>query len=268
MYNQAFIKGFVKRAAEYGVPYEKAIRLSKTAFDLQPLKGDLISGLAGAGLATAAGAGLGAINSAQEKISPEELADLRTKLKVPNSVTTDLATQKENFWNVPKMNAYFEPVENVVRTFSSNMNTKPILAHELGHASIHHEGGPMGFLQDHVYPHTSALGGVAQGAMNKVMNKETDLTRGAMYGAGAQLAAHAGKILPELEASRRGVSALNEGKPLKEQIKNYAAVAPGAASYFAPVAGGAIQGAMKAHANKLKGLNVPADTQPDNTATK
>lgn len=247
---QAYINGFVKRAAEYGFNKQEAVALLKQANQfMDNVKRDLAATATMGGIGALGSMGVGALSSTLPNATTQQIDDIRSKLNIPESVSQNLG----NVTNSPlslKNNAMFEPITNSVQTSSTNMNTLPILAHEYGHANIHHNGGPVGFLQDKVYPFTGLMAGPASTASDMLLKKETNVGKGALIGAGAQAIGNAGKIIPEFEASRRGLSAINQGATMQDKIKNTATLAPGFASYLGPVAGGAVRGAMKASQNQ------------------
>jgi len=62
----------------------------------------------------------------------------------------------------------------------------------------------------------------------------------------------AGQIIPEFEASRRGLQVINENATPEEKMQNLKALAPGFGSYVGKqLAHGAVQGAIKARRNAL-----------------
>ena len=247
----AYIEGFVKRAAEYGVNNRDAIKLLKQASPFTDyVKRDMTGSLLGNGVAVLGGMATNGLNSQLPTITDEQNAQIRQKLNIPDSVKQNLSQNSKHPLSLGN-NAQFDPNSNQVETFSSNMNTAPVIAHEYGHANIHHgNNGPVKFLQDNVYPITPFAVAPTNAIADRLLKNETSAGKGALIGAGAQAVANAGRIIPEFEASRRGLGVINEGASMKDKIKNTATLAPGFASYLAPVAGGAVRGAMRANQNQ------------------
>ena len=81
------------------------------------------------------------------------------------------------------------------------------LGHELGHQAIEAGGGPMQWIQRHTYgginPNIMGLANVAIGAANPSMRRATSLALGLNY------LNNSGRIVTEIEASRRGTQMLN-----------------------------------------------------------
>lgn len=86
--------------------------------------------------------------------------------------------------------------------------SKFTLGHELGHQSIDTMGGPLQKIQSNFYtglnPNVIGLASVAIGATNPSLRRATSLALGINY------LNNSGRILSEVEASRRGTKLINE----------------------------------------------------------
>lgn len=124
------------------------------------------------------------------------------------------------------------------------------LGHELGHQAIEAGGGPLQWIQRHTYggvnPNVIGLANVAIGATSPSMRRATTLALGLNY------LNNSGRIVSEIEASRRGTNLLHAAgypvsyAPALFQTAGYA-VAP-AATALAGVGAGRF---LKAFASKL-----------------
>ena len=263
MNKQSFLKGYYKRAEKYGLTAKQADSLLASPYSegLPGIVGNAAGGLA----ASAMAATLPIIHSKFPQVTQEQIDTLRKNLNVPN-VPINLSNEKFPLYNFPKHNAFFNPDSNSIDTLSSTMNTAPIIAHEIGHANIHNnlqEGHPIKVMQDALSG--GAAGQIINGAgkhLNKALLKnETNPAHGAIKGGIISGVTNISNILPEFEATRKGIGALHDSEtPTMEKVKNYASVAPGFGSYLGKhVADGAVTGALSAKRNQLK-------AQPNTTA--
>jgi len=262
---QAYINGFVKRASEYGLNQHQAVELLKQA---ESIKDELIRGVAKGVTRKVVGSGLGSLmgkaNENMPLATPEQIAKLRLDMGVPASVRENFSSESVGPFSA-KNNASYTWLLDEVSANSKNMQTLPVLSHEFGHSTIHHDGGLLGTIQDRIYPHGNAFGTIATTYLDRKMDKETNPLKGALIGGAVGLGSNLPQILPELEATRRGLKAINAGQPLNQKLKNIGAVLPGQASYFlAPAAQGAVGGAMKAKQNQKNNVTPtnPAPTPP------
>lgn len=85
--------------------------------------------------------------------------------------------------------------------------SKFTLGHELGHQAIEAGGGPLQWIQRHTYggvnPNITGLANIAIGAASPSMRRATSLALGLNY------LNNSGRIISEIEASRRGTQMLN-----------------------------------------------------------
>lgn len=124
------------------------------------------------------------------------------------------------------------------------------LGHELGHQAIEAGGGPLQWIQRHTYsginPNIMGLANVAIGATSPSMRRATTLALGLNY------LNNSGRIISEIEASRRGTGMLHAAgypvsyAPALFQTAGYA-VAP-AATALAGVGAGRF---LKSFASKM-----------------
>jgi hypothetical protein len=129
------------------------------------------------------------------------------------------------------------------------MAYKPgLIGHELGHANIEHNPGLTRWIQrnltgvtDKIAPYSGSLLGALAGA-----SSNHSPIAAALMGALSGGLINSGTLIPEFEASRRGVKAvMNTSLPFKEKIKNSLAMLPGFMSYFNnSVIPGAVSGAI------------------------
>lgn len=142
---------------------------------------------------------------------------------------------------------------------SKRMWKPGIVAHELGHADIHANPGLANFLQRKLYQPTmlankAGLGMIpALGAY--ILNKEEeDPWKGALKGGLVGATANAGALIPEFEASRRGIKHLMKSSlPTKQKILNSLTMLPAFSTYLLSLAGpSAVAGAMSSYSHKKK----------------
>lgn len=164
-------------------------------------------------------------------------------------------------------NAYFQGLENPtsdgitgqVQATSKRMWKPGVIAHELGHADIHNNGGLVDYLQRNVYGPTLeanslGLGMIPTFASYAATKNEDDPTKGALKGGLIGSVANAGVLIPEFEASRRGIKHLfKTNLPLQQKILNSATLTPAFLSYLMSLAGpSAIVGGLHAYKNRKK----------------
>lgn len=212
-----------------------------------------LTGLLGS-LASATALPLVAKNS--PKVTPEKVNEIAKRLGIEGKFNLDMSDTAAPLWRMDKNNATYTPGSRQVQTHSSTMNTAPILGHELGHAHIDNNPGLVKWLQDNAYAPTRHAGPLVQNPAIKYLTKnETRPMVGALKGGLTAGVANAGTLIPEFEASRRGIQALNqvEGGTAMQKLKNYGAMLPGMGSYLSGTVGsGAVQGYRQALENKKK----------------
>jgi hypothetical protein len=177
------------------------------------------------------------------------------------------SNDKTHFWNE---NAFFsnykndvnengKPSHGIIAATSKRMWRPGIVAHELGHANIHKNKGLTGFLQDHLYGSIhpgSQLGkyyGILPTAATSLATKDDDnVGVGAAKGSAIGAAAYSPLLVPEFEASRRGIGAIMKSTmPLKAKVLNSAMMLPAFGTYALSSMGpSAVVGAYNAHLNK------------------
>lgn len=191
------------------------------------------------------------VNMPLSEISKEQTAELinNSNLKKKISIHPDVPLYPPN--------AYFDPENFEVRT-SKSLNKPGIIAHELGHANIHEDPGFVGFLQRKVYEPTAKINQYVGAfplslASYYATKDDKDPTTGALKGLTIGAVGNAGMLVPEFEASRRGIAALLKSKSLtgKQKLFNSLGLAPAFLTYLAGTAGTqAGVGALNAYWNK------------------
>jgi len=214
-----------------------------------------IGGLAGTAANVASGLAMPLVAKKFPQVTPEKVNAVAKHLGLEGKVWTDMSAHEYPVWRMDKNNAFYDPNTGKVKTLSSTMNTAPILAHELGHGHIHENPGIVKWLQDNLYGPSKAAPLIQPKLIETLTKNETRPMVGALKGGLTAGVANAGTLVPEFEANRRGIQALNqvEGGTAMEKLKNYGAVVPGMASYLSGTVGsGAVQGYRQALENKQK----------------
>lgn len=222
--------------------------LMQQAAHYLPAAGGLAAGYASTNLLPRLFQGI--VNPMMRKIAPlraKHTNEMRSNLGLQNKVQV----VKPKKLNVPKgedQYAMFDPNTNTVEASSMRMFRPGNVAHELGHAHIEHNPGVMNYLQNEIYPiadkyakRTAPLIGAAAG----LASNHHPMAGAVMGGLGGALA-DSGRLIPELEATRRGIKAMMQSSlPLKEKLKNSASLIPAYLSYLGQSAGsGAIAGGI------------------------
>jgi len=216
---------------------------------------DSIGGLAGTVAQLTSAAAMPLVAKKFPQVTPEKVNAVAKHLGLEGKVHVDMSDTAAPLWRMDKNNAFYNPHTKGVSTASSNMNTAPILAHELGHGHIHENPGIVKWLQDNLYGPSKAVPMIQPQLIKTLTKNETRPMVGALKGGLTAGVANAGTLVPEFEASRRGIQALNqvEGGTAMEKLKNYGGIAPGMASYLSGTVGsGAVQGYRQALENKQK----------------
>ena len=227
---------------------QAGLDLMQQAAHYLPAVGGLAAGYASTNLLPKLYQGI--VNPMMRKIAPlraKHTNEMRANLGLQNKVKV----LKPKKLNVPKgedQYAMFDPNTNTVEASSMRMFRPGNIAHELGHAHIEHNPGVMNYLQNEIYPiadkyakRTAPLIGAAAG----LASNHHPLAGAVMGGLGGALA-DSGRLIPELEATRRGIKAMMQSSlPLKEKLKNSASLIPAYLSYLGQSAGsGAIAGGI------------------------
>jgi len=135
-----------------------------------------------------------------------------------------------------------------------------IMAHEIGHGNIHNSKGLTGKLQRNFYAptglaHRMGLGAIpAAAAYGLVGNDDDSIISGGLKGGLVGAAANAGVLIPEFEASRRGLKyMLNSSMNKKDAYRNALTTVPAFLTYLSALAGpSAVAGMLRAYKNKKK----------------
>jgi hypothetical protein len=189
-------------------------------------------------------------------------ANLKGKLDVERPKKTD-----------NEFNAYFRAYEGeelkkkkgkigLIKALSSKTWKPGIMAHEVGHADIHNTSpiNPVGFMQRKMYRPTMLMNQLGGGllpvlATNKLVGKDEDNPlMGGLKGGLMGSAANAGVLIPEFEASRRGLKHMMNSPALKGKVfSNTMSTVPAFLTYLTFLAGpSAAAGAIKAYLNKKR----------------
>ena len=94
--------------------------------------------------------------------------------------------------------------------FADRKMSKPVIAHEAGHAKIENTPGVLRALQRHVYPYGSALAPLAGVGSMAAGLASGGAIRGALLGTGIGALTNIGVVAPEIGASYHASKALNE----------------------------------------------------------
>jgi hypothetical protein len=189
-------------------------------------------------------------------------ANLKGKLDVERPKKTD-----------NQFNAYFRAYEGeelkkkkgkigLIKALSPKTWKPGIMAHEVGHADIHNTSAinPVGFMQRRMYKPTMMMNQFGGGllpvlATNKLVGKDEDNPlMGGLKGGLMGSAANAGVLIPEFEASRRGLKHMMNSPALKGKVlSNAMSTVPAFLTYLSFLAGpSAVAGAIKAYLNKKR----------------
>ena len=151
-------------------------------------------------------------------------------------------------------NAFFNAHDNSITSTGGYKMSPEILAHELGHAQIHHGGGLSNLLQKARGNHKIMGAGSIAGLIgtNAAVNENDSNLQGAGKGALAGAAGASPVLLNELEASLRGASFLGKTSlPMKSKILGGLRTIPALASYaLTTTTPAAIYGALTARAKR------------------
>jgi hypothetical protein len=232
--------------------------LAKSEFLLGPATLASYLGTAGAGVASQlASISLPKLNQdTLKQLVQNSGVEGRTAINPPNKTPLTFA-------------AHFDPGKGLVRKFkptgelgtihAQGFNYNPAtIAHELGHANIEGSRGLAGILQRKVYGPTMLanrfyLGGLANSLGSYYASKDEDnIGKGALKGGLASGLLNAGVLVPEFEASRRGIqNLLKTNLSGGQKLKNSLALMPAFLTYLLSTAGvGAGVGALHARSNK------------------
>jgi len=162
-----------------------------------------------AGMAGASALQKGAISQYQER----GLKETGSAFEQP-ALNTVLSEFEKQTGRSPKVTPNFDPRGASYSQLGQNVISLNVdkasgftLGHELGHQSIEAGGGPLQWIQRHTYggvnPNVIGLANVAIGAVSPSMRRATSLALGLNY------LNNSGRIISEIEASRRGTQMLN-----------------------------------------------------------
>jgi hypothetical protein len=210
-------------------------------------------GLLGGEAFTAAGSSTGVFGAHKlmdlmtpqsEDISSKTLTELGEALGVRGKVNVNIAKGVSG-----KGNAYFSPRLNEIRLYGKSAQNPGALAHELGHAQIHHGDGRIAkFIQQRLIglnrgPFSRGLASLGAAAVGQ---NEDDPVKGMLKGVGIGAAIGAPTLINEADASRRAIKAiLKSTLPTKNKIISIMSLIPAYGSYALLHAGvpGAVGGA-------------------------
>jgi hypothetical protein len=218
--------------------------------------------------ATAANLGLASLalsnsNPANKKTTEEliraanlENAGINIKEPTPSFTFGGAPKSKllKNIMLAFQRNAFFNPGDNSISSTGGYKMSPELLAHELGHAQIHHGGGLSNLLQkarsNNKVMRLGSIAGLA--GTNAAVNENDSNLQGAGKGALAGAAGGSPLLLNELEASLRGASFLGKTSlPMRSKILGGLRTIPAFASYaLATTTPTAIYGALTARAKR------------------
>jgi hypothetical protein len=196
-----------------------------------------------------------------DKLEDRHLDEIIENAKLKNKLDIEKPTPESKVDN-----AYFKGYNGkpgkvgLVKALSERVYKPGVMAHEIGHANIHASPGIVGKIQRNLYGPTqkfNMLGGgiLAPRLAYKLVGKDDDsMLSGAAKGALLGTAANAGVLIPEFEASRRGIKyMMNSSMPRRKVLGNALSILPAFLSYGTTLAApSAITGALKAYINKKR----------------
>jgi len=166
-------------------------------------------------LAAGAAAGVSALQrGAVEQYQKRGMKETGTAFEEP-ALNQIIEQYKQQTGLTPSISANIYPSgasfsqlgENAV-SLNVDKASKFTLGHELGHQAIETGGGPLQWIQRHTYggvnPNVMGLANVAVGAVVPSMRRATSLAIGMNY------LNNSGRIISEIEASRRGTNLVNQ----------------------------------------------------------
>jgi hypothetical protein len=242
---------------------EQALREAKEdteAFGKAKAIGGLASMVAvpATGLTTTLAAG--ALPKLEDKHLEELInaANLKDRLRVMKPTIEKAHILKENAYFAPHRTNDKNTVGEVSAT-SKRMWSPGIMSHEIGHGNIHANPGVASWLQSKLYRPTRVANAFGLGILPALgafaLNKdEEDPLKGALKGGLLGAVANAGVLVPEFEASRRGMKYLAKSSlPTKQKILNSLSMLPAFSTYLMSLAGpSAVAGAVSAWHHKKR----------------
>jgi hypothetical protein len=250
-----------------------------TSADLQQAQGfNAVGSLAGALANPVAAEAMIRSVGGLEALKEKELAQIINSAGLKNK----LDVKKPNT-SAGQFNAYFKPYSDaqakatgkigLIEALSKKTWKPGIMAHEVGHADIHNTSSidPVGFMQRRMYKPTMMMNQFGLGilpvvATNKLVGKEEDNPLvGGLKGGLVGSAANAGVLVPEFEASRRGLKHMMNSPSLKGKVlPNAISTLPAFLTYLTFLAGpSAAAGAIKAYLNKKRKENEKSAADED-----
>jgi hypothetical protein len=244
----AYIHGFFKRAYAYGYSENEAKNLllkisSKKTNDVEKeekikpkvsLLNKILGGYVGGGMAgnlpgALIGLSLGPMVKKLDQTAPSSLE--QEIIKNLNLADKNIKINDINM-DHGVANAYFDPANNRV-TFQNMPRNPGMLAHEMGHANIHHSKNLSNKIQNFrlskITPFLNMAGPI--GAAIATRNEE-DVGEGALKGALVGAATGAPTLINEADASIRAIRAMQKSQMSKKNVfKNSLLLAPAYLTY-------------------------------------
>lgn len=220
--------------------------------------------------------------SSVKKIDPlkdNQLSEIINSAGLKGKLDVEKPKKHENDFN-----AYFKAYEGeelkkkkgkigLIKAMSRDTWKPGVMAHEVGHADIHNAKAHdiAGLLQRSAYRPTMMANQLGLGllpvmATNKLVGKEEDNPLvGGLTGGLVGSAANAGILIPEFEASRRGLKHMMNSPSLKGKVlPNAISTLPAFLTYLTFLAGpSAAAGAIKAYLNKKRKENEKSAADED-----
>lgn len=223
-----------------------------------------LGGLASMAAVPAAGLTTTLAAGSLPKLEDKHLEELINAANLKERLHVRKPTTEKGF--ILNENAYFAPYEtnkkNIageVSATSKRMWSPGIVSHEIGHGNIHANPGVASWLQRNLYSPTATANAMGLGVLPALgafaLNKdEEDPLKGALKGGLLGAVTNAGMLVPEFEASRRGMKYLAKSSlPTKQKILNSLSMLPAFSTYLMSLAGpSAVAGAVSSWHHKKR----------------
>jgi hypothetical protein len=235
---------------------------------IEPVDISAPAGLVGLPIGVLGSVGMTSMAGPRPELQDNHLKELIQQAGLTGKINIDKPTEKKLPFFLE--NAYFrnysedaaeelaknKPIGEIA-SLSKRLFKPGVMAHELGHANIHANKGFVNFLQRKLYGPTLKMNQTGLGMLPAHLayniNKEEDsAVKGGLKGGLIGALANAGVLIPEFEASRRGIKYLmRTSMSRKEKLLNSLNLLPAYLTYLGGTAGpAALTGAFTAYQNK------------------